>query len=63
MMCYRDMTFCPWDDCLSFNDCPRALTDQVKKDAREWWGNKDGAPIACFTLPPDCYKIEEPNHD
>ena len=59
-MCYRDMTFCPYnDDCHSGKDCPRALTDEVWKQAEMWWGSKD-APIAIFTEKPWCFEAKQP---
>lgn len=53
MMCYRDMTFCKAENCVKFNECPRALTEQVKQAAERWM--KD-APIAVFTAPPSCFQ-------
>lgn len=30
MMCYLDMTFCPfWSECKHGDDCYRALTEEV----------------------------------
>lgn len=39
---YRDRTFCI-ARCKTTR-CDRKLTEQVRRDAREWWGG-DGAPI------------------
>ncbi len=50
MICYKDMTFCSGDGCSKFNNCPRALTDKVKKDAKKWWSNNN-PPISLFTNP------------
>lgn len=59
MMCYRDMTFCTGDGCKKFDNCPRALTDQVRADAVKWW-KSDDAPIAFFESPKElpCYEPE-----
>lgn len=58
MICFRDMTFCPAEECLSFESCPRALTDKVKADAEQWWGDS-GAPICLYVNPPElpCYNV------
>ena len=56
MICYKDMTFCTENNCAKFDGCFRALTEQAKINADEWWGNGEGeAPIAIFTGQPDCY--------
>lgn len=55
MMCYKDMTFCPYHDtCQSGPTCYRALTDKVREGAEKWWGGDD-YPIALFSSPPTCY--------
>ena len=55
MMCYRDMTFCPfYADCQHAATCRRALTPAVHEAAARWWG-KPGAPIAVFTEQPECH--------
>ncbi|WP_332764004.1 hypothetical protein [Phenylobacterium sp.] len=51
MICFRDKTFCA-ADCATA-DCHRKLTDQVRADARRWWG-KPGAPIAVANLAANC---------
>jgi hypothetical protein len=45
---YRDMTFCTRYPATCGNEkCPRALTDAVREDAKEWWGDGGGkVPIA-----------------
>lgn len=36
MLCYKDKTFCPyWEECKKGNNCHRAYTDEVKKNASE----------------------------
>ena len=60
MICYRDMTFCPfWDECKDGKECFRALTNEVWNKAHKWWGldkSKDDIPICLFTEKPDCFK-------
>lgn len=50
MLCYRDMTFCKFNDCLDFPKCHRALTDQVREVAEA-----DCLPICVFVDYPGCY--------
>ena len=55
MICYKDMTFCSfYKECSKGKDCSRALTEEVIKDAQEWWGNPE-APICQFMEKPDCF--------
>ena len=56
MINYRDMTFCQGAGCTKFNNCPRALTEQVLMEAKQWWGSA-GAPVAKFANPRllECY--------
>lgn len=61
MVSFKDMTFCNAKDCEHFGDreidpdlCFRSLTDKVKKEAEEWYGN-DQYPIRIFTEKPECY--------
>lgn len=56
MICYRDMTFCPfYSDCAKAKDCHRPLTPEVKAAADKWWG-KEGAPIARWAAKPECHE-------
>lgn len=51
MICYRDMTFCPfWRDCDRADACERPLTDEVDFRAKML-----DLPIAEFTEMPDCH--------
>jgi hypothetical protein len=65
MMCYRDLTFCPfWDTCKLGDVCGRALTQHIKDEAAKWWGEE--APIAEFKEKPVCYEqflIRDENGD
>lgn len=57
MLCYKDQTFCS-ANCST--ECSRKLTDQVKADAKLWWGS-DAAPIAVSNFELDCdyYTLKE----
>ena len=37
MMCYKDKTFCKFEDCKKWNGCSAAYTDQVAVAAGNWW--------------------------
>lgn len=62
MLCYRDQTFC-----TAFGDrcgnalCHRALTDEVREDAVNWWG-AEGAPISVADLWDGC-DFREPSRN
>jgi len=58
MICYRDMTFCPFhEECKDGDICPRALTKKVQEDAQAWWGAGDGnAPICLYEDKPQCFR-------
>jgi len=58
MMGFKDTTFCTATTCTKFDNCDRALTEQVKEDAEKWWGGKD-YPIALLYQPEkhmECYE-------
>ena len=57
-MTYKDMTFCPGDGCAKFNECPRALTQEVKEKS-----GKAGLLVSQFMEPKkqECY--EEPKKE
>lgn len=58
MIGYRDMTFCTQSECARFGkDCHRSLTDEVKRQAEQWWGGP-GAPIYTFapSEKPECFE-------
>jgi len=45
MICFKDMTFCD-SDCTN-KDCARLWTEELQKQADEWWGGAGkGAPVA-----------------
>jgi hypothetical protein len=51
MMCYKDMTFCPfYDKCRDGKSCDRALTDKVVADSVRY-----DMPISRFVNQPDCF--------
>jgi hypothetical protein len=61
MLCYRDMCFCPfYDGCKEGGECDRALTDEVKGNAK-----LSGLPIDIFTSKPSCFVpcIAQPTRD
>ena len=48
---YKDMTFCQfYDSCSLSDDCGRALTPAVQRDAEE-----TQLPIFMFVAPPICH--------
>lgn len=58
MIGYKDMIFCKENKCRRFKKCSRALTRKVRKDAEEWWGDKN-APIIIFSERPSCFLKNE----
>jgi hypothetical protein len=50
MICYKDMTFCPFHErCSEGATCRRALTPGVTDGAK-----RAGVGIASFSVEPDC---------
>ena len=49
MICYKDRTFCNFG--CSNKDCPRNLTDNMRKEAEE-----KGLPISQYVDKPDCFE-------
>lgn len=57
MICYRDMTFCPfWQDCTQGAKCPRAATTFVFSEARRL-----RIGVCQFMERPDCWTYDDPN--
>ena len=58
MISYKDMTFCKEWACKNFgNGCWRSLTEEVLREAEEWWGDSGWEPpIAVFGERPECYE-------
>lgn len=56
MICYKDMTFCPFYSSCD-TPCYRSLTPKVVEDAEKF-----GLPTAQFMGPPDCYKHKVIQH-
>lgn len=51
MLCYRDMTFCPFhESCASAPECPRALTEAIQREA-----SRLQAPVCLYAAKPSCY--------
>ena len=65
MICYRDMTFCCFEDRKNFNfgkDCDRSFTKEVKESAEKWWKtfkSSDPVPVAFYVEKPDCFETKE----
>jgi len=57
MIGYKDKTWCPYNDCEAFSVCERALTEQIRKDAKKWWGGSNRVPIMQFAERPQCFAI------
>jgi hypothetical protein len=59
MLCYKDRTYCTfYKECEYGEDCIRALTEKVQKDAEKWWESyesKDQVPVSIFADKPDCF--------
>ena len=59
MICYKDITFCPFYlECVNGNDCRAALTPKVEEDAKKWW-NGGNPPISVYLNKPECFKENE----
>ena len=59
MLCYRDMTFCPYyKNCKNGKVCDRALNVDVIENAKKWWENDD-VPICQYSKKPDCFKNKD----
>jgi len=54
MLCYRDRTYCPHEECEEFEGCYRALTMEVKEAASDV-----GLLVAIMMERPDCFKGKE----
>lgn len=55
MMCYRDMTFCPFfGDCTKRDTCHRPLTAEVIIAAQA-----SGLPVSQYAEKPECHTTEE----
>lgn len=55
MICYLDMTFCPyWEKCTKAQNCARALTQDVIEQAKML-----GLPICRFSARPGCFREDD----
>lgn len=65
MICYRDMTFCNfYKKCSRAKNCHRPLTEEVLKQAKNWWGSfqtTSEPPISVYLEKPDCFKQKDKN--
>jgi hypothetical protein len=63
MICYKDRTFCTfYTECRTGEYCTSALTEEVKKNAAEWWvtfNNNEEVHIDVFTVKPLCFEEKE----
>lgn len=63
MMCWKDRTFCNFDDCDEWNTCNRAFTNEKQVAAGEWWkrggGKAEDAPVCFYADKPQCYKEQK----
>jgi hypothetical protein len=64
MICYKDITFCPfWKECKDGSTCKVALTDEVYRKGVEW--SRTFTPedilICQYTDKPDCFKEKNKN--
>lgn len=59
MMCYKDKTFCKFDDCQKWNGCSRAYTNEIEISAGNWWksggGDPKDAPVCFYADMPLCH--------
>jgi len=57
LLCYKDNTFCTaYEQCIHHpEECKRALTPEIIKEAEEWWGSVP-APICTWSGVPPCFK-------
>lgn len=60
MISYRDMTFCVAN--CNNEKCTRKLTDEIREEAVDWWGNSD-APIAVADFTNSCDKYQKETED
>ncbi len=51
MICYKDITWCPFGDCKSSKKCESFLSRKVEVAA-----SKQELPIAIFTERPPCHE-------
>jgi hypothetical protein len=57
MMCYKDMTFCPFfGNCAKRDTCHRPLTTEVVIAAE-----KLGLPVSQFAEKPECHVEDDTN--
>ena len=52
MISYKDKTFCI--AACANRECPRKYTEDVRKQAEEWWGDV-AAPVAVGDLSKPCF--------
>jgi len=50
---YKDKTWCDHADCLVFNECDRAWTDEVQKEKMK---HEDWMPVCFYAERPMCHQ-------
>ena len=59
MMCYKDKTFCKFEDCKKWSGCSAAYTEQVAVAVGNWWkargGKPEDAPVCFYSDMPGCH--------
>jgi hypothetical protein len=58
MLCFMDKTYCTYETCSKWIQCPRAFGVADKLKALAWWGKPD-PPICVFADKPDCFEENE----
>ena len=53
MFCFKDRTFCSFEDCKNFKKCNRAYNAKMKEQ------NKDNMPVCFWKDKPECYEEKE----
>lgn len=64
MICYKDTTFCNFDECKNWTICPRAFTSEKEVAAGNWWkaggGDPKDAPVCFYCDKPMCFEEKQP---
>ena len=62
MMCYKDKTFCTFEDCEKWDGCSKAYTNEIAAAAVDWWkvggGKPEDAPVCFYADMPGCHSKE-----
>ena len=64
MLCYKNRTWCNFNNCTKFNvsKCDRAYTDSIDQRAHIWWNHKkdydthwETPPVSFYADKPECF--------